>query len=447
MATRPISRRTMLRGTTAAIALPFLDSMLPRRANAASISKSPARMVCVYTPNGVCNEQWYPKRYGRDFELSPILSPLKPLREHVSVLSGLCHLNHAGRHGHNGADVFLTGADLYAGGAVYRNTISVDQVAARDMGGATRFKSMVLSHRNGSGPQLKTWTISFNELGNPIPAMNDPQAIFNRLFVPDTPAARQAQLHRFRLNQSVLDQVLEQAKALERRLGKDDQHKLREYLESVRNVEQSVERDRKWLDKPKPKLDANGIGIEFDVSEERNRTEYLRTMYGLVALALETDSTRVVSFMTGAEGGPGGKWPELGKKYNWHNLQHHSGREETLARMAEVDKRQIELLTGLLEKLESAREGDSSLLDRTVVFYGSGMNNGDGFERGGGAHNTTKLPILLAGGRKLGIRQGQHLLYNDDKTPLSNVLLTMLQGIGVRTSKFSDATGTLAGLS
>jgi hypothetical protein len=447
MTSQRISRRTVLRDTSAMIALPWLNAMLPRTARASAESTAPKRMVCVYTPNGVCNEQWYPKKYGADFEFSPILSPLKPLRDQVSVLSGLCHLNHAGRHGHNGADVFLTGADLYEGGAVYHNTISVDQYAARRVGGATRFNSMVLSHRNGAGPQLKTWTISFNELGNPIPAMNDPHAIFNRLFVPDTPEARQAQLERFRLNQSVLDQVLEQASSLERRLGQDDQRKLREYLESVRTVEQSVERDRAWLDKPKPQLSADSLEIPLDVDQESSRTEYLRTMYGLIALALETDSTRVVSFMTGAEGSPGGGWPEFGKDYHWHRVQHHSGGEASLQRMAEIDTRQIELLTEFLQRLATIREGTSNMLDRTVVFYGSGMNNGDGFERGGGAHNTTKLPILMAGGRGLGIKHGQHLFFPDDKTPLTNVFVTMLQSVGIETDRFSDATGTLNGLS
>ena len=240
--------------------------------------------------------------------------------------------------------------------------------------------------------------------------------------------------------------MLGQAKSLERNLGREDQRKLGEYLESVRAVEKSVERDQAWLDKPKPKITVGEAKFELDVSQEQNRTEYLAAMYGLAALALETDSTRIVSFMTGAEGSPGGGWPELGKDYHWHRLQHHSGREESLKRMAEVDTRQITLFSDFLQKLASIQEDESNMLNRTVVFYGSGMNNGDGFERGGGAHNTTKLPILMAGGRDLGIKQGQHLLFPDDKTPLTNAFVTMLQGVGIPTNKFSDATGTLSGL-
>jgi len=219
------------------------------------------------------------------------------------------------------------------------------------------------------------------------------------------------------------------------------------YFEAVRDVEQTIQRTKDWMDRPKPKVAAQASGVDLDATPESNRSEHIQAMYDLIVLALQTDSTRVVTFTTGHEGGGSGKWPELGKDYRWHNLQHHSGNSDALERMSHIDRLQMKMFSGFLSRLLEAAEGESSMLDRSVVLFGSGMNNGAGFKNGGGAHGTRNLPMLLAGGSKLGIRQGQHRYYPGSKTPLANLFVTMLQAVGVETDKFSDATGTLNGLS
>ena len=440
---QPISRRAMLRGSGAAIALPFLEAMMPRRA-LASGTKPAARMVAIYTPHGVANEAWYPKDYGKDYTLSPTLSPLAPVKDAVSIMTGLCHPRMPAGAAHAAAARWLAG--VHEGDRVLNcfaspnQTYSLDQFAAHHIGHLTRVPSLQLSSQGGAGLPGRSSTLSFNSRGIPLPSMDKPRAVFNRLFVPETEGGKKAQEERYARQQSLLDAVQDEAKTLHKELGHSDRERLDEYLQSVRDVEVQVERNKKWLHKPKAEVDPSQLVFEYE-----DRSTFIKTMYDLILLALRTDTTRIATFMAGVEVDPY-NWHELGFKHGYHGLQHHNGKEEPLRRLAAVDKRQVELLTHFLTRLRETNDVDGNMLDRTVVLYGSGMNNGKGLKNGTGAHGTRHLPLIFAGGMKLGINQGQHLKFESEKTPLCNLHYAMLQAMNIECDGFVDSTGRLAGV-
>ena len=440
----PITRRTVLRGAGAAITLPMLDIMAPRARAAGLTDETAARMVCIYTPHGVRNSTWYPGQTGPGYTMSPTLEALTPLRDHVSVLTGLCHPRMASNVGHAAAGRWLTGINagdrILVDFASPNQSLSVDQIAANSIGMKTRWPSLQLSTEAGAGVPARSRTLSFNARGLPLPSMNRPRAVFNRLFVPETAGDREAELARYKRQQSLLDNVMRESKALEQRLGTADRERLGEYLESIREVEKQLDRNQKWLDQPKPEIDTSDLQFEF-----KTRSGFLEVMYDLMFFALQTDSTRIITFMSGVEVDMY-KWGELGVNQPYHGLQHHSGNEGKKAGLSKVDKREADLLAGFLARLAATAQGEGRMLDHTMVLYGSGMNNGVALEDGKGSHSTRKLPILLAGGRKLGIRQGQHLKYENDSTPLCNLHVTMLQGMGIECDQFVDGTGPLNGL-
>ncbi len=441
-----ITRRSVLRGLGTAIVLPLLDSLRPGPALAREKepAKAPARMICVYTPHGVRNSRWYPGETGFEYSLPPTLEPLASVRSEVSVLTGLCHPRRAATGAPAAAGRWLTGVHegdrILVDFASPNQSLSMDQLAAEKVGGETRWRSLQLSTEAGAGVPGRSKTLSFNARGLPLPAMNKPRAVFNRLFVPDTAKDRAAERERYERHKSLLDNVLAESKAMKRRLGEEDRRRLDAYLESLREVERQLDRNQRWLDRPKPKVDAAELAFEF-----QNRRGFIEILYDLIFLALRTDSTRIVTFMTGVEV-DAYKWGEVGVNHTYHGLQHHSGDRSKLEGLAKVDRLEVGLLARFLERLHETEEAGTRLLDHTMVLYGSGMNNGVGLEDGKGQHSTRKLPILLAGGRNLGIRQGQHLRYENDQTPLCNLHVTMLQLMGLETERFVDGTGTLSGL-
>ena len=319
--------------------------------------------------------------------------------------------------------------------------LSVDQLVASSIGTKTRWPSLQLSTEAGAGVPGRSRTLSFNARGLPLPSMNKPRAVFNRLFVPDTAKDRAAERVRYQRRQSLLDNVMHQSKALERRLGRADSERLGEYLASIREVELQLDRNQKWLDHPKPEVDTSDLQFAF-----KTRSEFLKVMYDLMFFSLQTDSTRIITFMSGVEVDMY-KWGELGANKDYHSLQHHNGNKVDMEKLSKVDKREADLLAGFLTRLNETAQGDSCMLDHTMVLYGSGMNNGVGVEDGKGSHSTRKLPTLLAGGGKLGIKQGQHLVYEKDMTPLCNLHVTLMQGMGLEHDHFVDGTGRLTGLS
>jgi len=447
-----LSRRHFLRSAGATVALPLLGAMTPLRA--AETAARPRRSVFVYIPNGVNGMTWQVTKTGRDYELSQALRPLQKHREDFTVFSGLHHPNGLGQ-AHVCADTWLTGAKIDAQSArQYHNTVSVDQLMAEVTSQHTRFASLELSINSGTGQPNNSSTLAFSRDGVPLPAEDNPRSVFERLFgqEPGGLAAQRASLNKRR---SVLDAVLDEAKGLRRNLGTDDRTKLDEYLHSVRDVEQRTARLDAWLDKPKPKVD--GAPFQRNVTKEQ-AGQYYRTMFDLIVLALRTDMTRVVTYMNGSEGN-GLAIPEIGITQSRHQLSHHGGDLEVLERLAKSDTFIMQQFAYFLDQLKAAADGGEPLLDRTMVLFGSGMSYGH-------SHSNSNLPILLAGGRGLGLKHGQHIDYNrpqdaaykldyeewlglcgrpkDEKARLSNLMLTMLQKMEVNSERFVDSLGPIS---
>lgn len=457
-----VDRRRFLRGLGTVVALPLLDAMVPIRARASTATvaaaSKPRRSVFVYIPNGVNGMTWQVKQPGRNYELSPSLKPLAGHRENFTVFSGLYHPNGLGQ-AHVCADTWLTGAKIDAqGGRKYENSVSCDQLMAEVAGPQTRFPSLELSISSGTGQPFNSTTLAFSRDGVPLPADDNPRVIFNRLFGEESGgiAAQRARLEKRR---SVLDAVMDDAKSLRRELGTEDRTKLDEYLHAVRDVEQRTERLNAWLDVPKPVVD-NRLAAPFQKDVPKAQAgEYWRTMFDLIVLALRTDMTRVVTYMNGSEGN-GLAIPEIGITQARHNLSHHNGDPVVLDRLAKSDAFLMEQFGHFLDELQKVKEGDEPLLDRTMVLLGSGMSYGH-------SHCNSNLPILLAGGKGLGLKHGQHIDYNrphlkedytlsydewrslcgkpkDDKARLSNLLLTMMHKMEVNAETFVDSLGAVS---
>jgi hypothetical protein len=436
-----ISRRTTLRGLGVALSLPLLDAMKPLEAAPSKFkpwSKSQSapipRAIFCYVPNGVNILEWVPKTTGADYELSSTLETLRSVRDQFTVLSGLGHPHSEG--GHSGADTWLTGAHLKSvPGKDYANSISADQVIAEQIGRHTRFGSLQLSDQSGTGSAGHSHTLSFDRAGTPLPAENSPQRLFQRLFVPDTAEDRQATIQRFKDRRSILDNVMNEAKGLGKKLGKEDQQKLDEYLLSVRQTEQRIERLEQWVDRPKPHVEDKDLQLSSQPSNAHDRPMWLDVMLELTYLAFATDSTRVISFEWSREAGGYG-----GSGENHHELSHHGGDEGMLQKLAAIDRFHLERLKRYMELLAATQEGESHMLDRTMIVLGSGMNSGKG-----GEHSPKNLPLIMAGGKALGLKHNRHIAFDPDKNPpLSNVLLALIQKLDVAQTSFSDSTGVMS---
>jgi len=439
-----ITRRTVLRAAGAAVALPFLDAMLPRLQSAPSTFKPWAksaveavpRMISCYVPNGVNIAEWVPKDEGDKYSLSPTLEVLKDYRNDFTVLTGLGHPASTG--GHSGADTWLTAANLKAKpGADYTNSLSADQLAADLHGKKTRFPSLQLGDMSGTGGAGHTHTLSFDINGTPLPAENSPRRLFERLFVPETVGDKQAALKRYSDRRIILDDLAAESNSLNKKLGAKDQQKLDEYLSSIRQTEKQVERMQSWIDVPKPEVKDTGLQLASQPMNGHDRPMWLDVMLELSYLAFVTDLTRVITFEWSREAGGYGGGGE-----NHHELSHHGGDAGMLTKLAAIDRFHLSKLGRFLGLMKSTTEGDGTLLDRTAVVFGSGMNSGTG-----GDHSPKNLPLLVAGGSKLGLKLGRHIKHDPDKhPPLANVLLSVVQKVGVESAKFADATGTLTGL-
>jgi hypothetical protein len=377
-----------------------------------------------------------PKSSGSKYELSPTLQTLAAHRENFSVLTGLGHPHSKG--GHSGADTWLTGADLAAvPGKQYANTISADQIMAAKHGKDTRFPSLQLSDGSGTGSAGHSHTLSFDRRGTPLPAENSPRRLFERLFVPDGSDSKKETLRRYTEKKSILDSISDDARALEKKLGKTDKDKLDEYFTSVRETELRAERMESWIDIPKPEVDSRNLQLGSQAQNKHDRPMWIDVMLELSYLAFVTDITRVITFEWSREAGGYGGGGE-----NHHELSHHGGDAGMLKSLAKIDRFHLERLGRFLTFLQETEEAESSMLDSTMVMFGSGMNSGEG-----GAHSPKNLPLLLAGGKDLGLKHGQHLAHDIDKhPPMSNVLLTMIQKMEIESSQFQDANGTLTGL-
>lgn len=385
-----ISRRHLLRGLGASIGLPMLDCMRPLRAAAAT--KTPKRAVFIYLPNGVNTLDYQILSSGKDYTFSRGLRPLERFRDVITPISGLHHPNGIGHH-HGCQSIWLTGAEIGQG---KRNRVSLDQLISEQTAPLTRFSSLELSNTGRS--------LSYNRDGIQLPAETKPAEVFRRLFEVPKGGIQEERLALKRQG-SILDAVLDEAKALDRKMGTEDQTRLDQYLTSVREVEIRTERADRWLDVPRPEIDpAKRKRIERDVSQQ-DTADYFRTMYDLMILAFETDMTRVVTFSSGDEG-KGLPIPALGINQTRHSLSHHNGDPAQLDRLTLSDQFNFEQFAYFLDRLSKVQDENGTLLDSTVSLFGSGMAYGH-------SHGNANLPLVVAGGKKLGFKHGQHLDFNE----------------------------------
>jgi hypothetical protein len=441
-----ISRRTVLKGMGAAIALPFLEAMMPGIAVAAPASKSvPGRLAFLYVPNGVVIPEFKPAIEGAGFELPSILEPLMPFQEDLLVLSGLtcdkARPNGDGPGDHARAmSAFLTGSQpRKTSGADIKVGISVDQVAADKVGQETRFASLELGCDRGlqsgncdSGYSCAySANISWRSESTPMAKEVDPRLVFERLFAsPIKDEAEASRAKRDRYNKSILDFVAEDAGQLRRRLGGSDQRKMDEYLSGVRDLELRIARLGHG-----PVIAPPGVTAPTGIPQDYQ--EHIRVLCDLLVLAFQGDLTRVSTFVLANEGS-NRSYKFIGVPEGHHDLSHHGNDKAKLEKLRQINRFHITQLAYLLEKLRSIKEGEGSLLDSCMLLYGSG--NGDG-----NRHNHDDLPILLAGRGRGTLRTGRHVRYQRE-TPLTNLYLAMLDRMEVPAESFGDSTGKLEGL-
>ncbi|MFT5091927.1 MAG: DUF1552 domain-containing protein [Planctomycetales bacterium] len=417
------NRRSFLKAAGVCLALPTLESMR-RVSRADSREATPQRMVCVGNEFGMHPGSFWPKQTGTDYEFTPLLKPLAPHKDEFTLFS---HLDHGLKGGHFAIHGFLTGVKAAEARGLPGGGMSVDQRAAEFVGSRTRFPSLTIGSDYGlhGGCQM-SWT----RTGTRIPPIPGPRELFRQLFVEDSAAGKKQAEDRILLQGSILDAVLGDANSLRRKLNKNDGQKLDEYFSSVRDVETKLALDQQWLSIPKPKA-------PIDQPKNKGLTLDLPAIYDLIALALQTDSTRVATL----EIAGGFVASALGIKKGYHGLSHHGKVKDSIELLVQIELYQMEQFARFIEKLRSIREpnSDGTLLDNTTVLMGSGMGDAN-------SHTNNDLPIILAGG---GFKHGEHKEYpkvSNRRVPLCNLFVSMLQRFGVETDQFSQGTTTLTGL-
>ncbi|MBI1354669.1 MAG: DUF1552 domain-containing protein [Acidobacteria bacterium] len=412
---KKLDRRTLLRGAGVALALPWLEAMQPAFARE-SAEASPRRFVAVSNALGFHAAHLFPEQAGADYEPSPYLRGLEDLRGDMTVFSGVSHPGVNG--GHQAEASILTAAPMKGGAGSFKNSISLDQLMAKHLGGETRFPSLVL---NATGPSSPSYT----ENGSMIPALQSASGLFAKLFVDDSAEEQAKQVQRLREGRSIMDIVTEDAHSLERDLGAQDRVKLDAYFTSVRDLELRLAANEDWVKRPKPKVDAPPPTDDAGLNDLAARE---RTFFGVIRLALETDSTR---FITLHSDGIGDVQQVAGVHEGYHALSHHGLDAGKIEQLGRVEKTLIDTWADFLRSLKSSEQGSATLLDRTMALLTSNLGNAS-------AHDTKNMPVLLAGG---GFRHGQHLAFDrKDNYPLPNLYVQMLQRMGLETRSFVTST-------
>ena len=416
------SRRGFLRSAGVAVGLPWLEALAGRGRAEAAQGDRPHRMVAIETTMGLLPQYFFPTGSGRDYVASPYLEPLEPFRKRLTVLSGLCHPHVDGGHA---ADIaFLTGAAHPASGS-FRNSVSLDQVAAESIGAETRLPTLALTVTARG-----TTSLSFTRDGVLVPGERSPARLYRQMFLQGSPEETAARVESLRTGRSVLDFVATGARRLDKTLPATDRDRLDQYFSSVRELEERLKRAEVWEKRRRPRPKAP--------PPPENPEQELFTLLGLmgqmIRLALETDTTRLVTlFVNPAQWVP--RTP--GVVHETHALTHHGNRPEMIAELKRIEEKQFALLGEFLAGLDGVREGNQTLLDRTMVLHGSCMGNAN-------AHSNTRLPVLIAGG---GFRHAGHLAFDDrDSPPLANLYVSMLNRLGIEADRFATSTGTLRGL-
>lgn len=441
-----LSRRTLLRGLGASIALPWLDAMGSMKAWSAAptpAQAAPNRLAVLYVPNGKNMVDWTPKKEGTDFDLPAILEPLAPVKDHLLVLSGLT-ADKARANGDGGGDharalaSFLTGCQpRKTDGTDIRAGISVDQVAASRLGGQTRLPSLEIGTEHGamagncdSGYScVYSSTMSWKSATQPLPKEVNPKLVFDRLFATVPDAVREK---RDRDRKSILDFVRDDSADLQKKLGAGDKQKIDEYFSSIRDIELRIERAAKM-----PPVKAPG-DFKAPGGVPASYEEHIRLMCDLLVLAFQADVTRVVTFVLANEGS-NKPYPFIGVPEGHHDLSHHGNDAAKKAKIRDINRFHTKQLAYLLAKLKSVKEGDGTLLDHSMLVYGSGNSDGN-------AHNHDDLPVLIAGKGCGTIKTGRHVRHAKE-TPLNNLWLSLLDRMSIKMTALGDSTGSLPGLS
>lgn len=413
-----LSRRHFLKGTGASIALPLLGAMTPTLGARAAESVRPvSRFVAICGGLGFHTPFLFPETTGRDYEPTQYLGRIAEHREHFTVFSGLSHPEQNGNNGHASALTWLTSAQR-PGLPGFRNTISLDQLMANHLGGVTRLPYLCLANDGGS--------LSWTSNGINIPSQSSPAKLFKTLFVAGTEKEIANQMRDLRRGRSILDAVSDDARRLDKSLGRSDQHKLDEYFTAIRDLEQRIGQSESWTQRPKPVVDYEP---PQDVADRYDIIAKQRLMYDMMLLALQTDSTRVITLSLGGMNAVPSNIP--GVKTDWHNLSHHGKDEEKIAELRLIEEAEFDAFNRFLGQLRSVEENGRTLLDNTAVLFGSNLGNAS-------AHDWRNLPIILAGG---GYRHGNYVAHDaKDNTPLANLFVSLAQRMGIETDRFGSST-------
>ena len=413
------SRRTVLRAAGVGLSMPVLESF-----GAASSKASPMRMIAINQDLGFIPKHFFPATSGRDYALSPYLEKLAAHREQFTVFSGLSHPGVDG--GHRADKTFLTAAP-HPGRASFRNSISLDQVIANQIGHETRFRSLSLGINDAR-------SLSYTQAGVEIPTIQSAAELYKKMFLQGDRKAMEAQLARLKRKGSILDVVMGQSSDLSKRVSGSDRERIDQFQTAVRSLEQRLTEAEAWETRPRPRVEE---AMPEYPGDKKEFFEMVRMMNGMSRLAFQTDSTRVITLFLGSVRTPGVKFDDGRSLGGYHNLSHHGKDEAKLKQLGEIEVAQMELFGELLRDLQEVDEADGSLLDNTMVLYGCHMGDAN-------IHNNKNLPIILAGGN---LRHGQHLAFNQQNNrPLANLYLSMLHNMGLEIDRFASSTGTLTGL-
>jgi hypothetical protein len=436
-----LHRRTFLKGMGAAIALPMLDAMTPALAAAAPKGATPTRLAFTYVPNGITMADWTPAGEGAAFEFTRVLKPLEAFRSETLVISGLAHKNGEalgdgpGDHARAAAS-YLTGVHpRKTSGADIQNGVSVDQIAAQHLAEQTRLPSLELGCDDSrtvgncdSGYSCAyTNSLAWRGPATPMPPETNPRLVFERLFGDiDTSLPAEVRERRLQHRRSILDLVFARTTALSKDLGPSDRRKLDEYLTSIREIERRIEMAEQDLTSLIPTIDKpTGVPVQY--------ADYVKLMFDLQVVAFQTDLTRVVTMMMGREGSLR-TYPEIGVPDPHHPLTHHRGNPDWIEKVTKINTLHMDLFAGFIGKLKATPDGDGTLLDHSMIVYGSGLSDGN-------RHTHDDLPVLVVG-RGGDFRLGIHVVYSKG-TPMTNLYLTLLDRVGVQAEKVGDSTGQI----
>lgn len=433
-------RRTFIRGLGATLALPLLDGMIPAFA---AVANPVRRLSVAYVPNGIQMEQWIPSAEGAGFELTPILQPLAPFRDRMLIVTGLANRPAYPEIGEGTGDhvrasaTFLTGVHpKKTEGPDIRAGMSMDQIAARELGKETQLSSLELCLDSNEliGACEAGYscayanTLAWRNETTPLPMENQPRAVFERLFGDSDNTTQAARLARIQADRSILDSLVQEVSRLQRRLGAGDRRKVDQYLDAIRDIERRIQKAEEQSHVELPAMDRPSGGIPATFAE------HARLMFDLQVLAYQCDMTRVTTFLLSREVSPR-TYTEIGIPDPHHGLSHHQNNPVSMEKLAKINTFHVEQLAYFLDKLQGTRDGDGTLLDHLTLLYGCGISNSN-------LHTHDNLPILVIGGGAGSIKGGRHVRVTKD-TPLSNLQLTLLDKVGVPLDRLGDSTGRI----